>query len=77
MKTKIALLFTLAFGSLHAENNLTTTGTQRYFNVIRRSLEGSADVMPADKYAYKLTDGQMSFAEWLIHSAQRNCSDEE
>ena len=31
--------------------------------------------MPADKYSFKLTDGQMTFAEWLIHSAQRNFAD--
>jgi hypothetical protein len=71
-----SLLFTLLLGgSLFAQNNLTTTGTTRYFNTVRRSLEASADVMPAEKYGFKLTDGQMSFAEWLIHSAQRNYTD--
>jgi uncharacterized damage-inducible protein DinB len=54
---------------------LTTAAMQRYFNPVRHSLEASADVMPADKYSFKLTDGQMSFAEWLNHSAQRNYAD--
>jgi len=63
------------FGTLEAENYLTTTATQRYFNVVRRNLEASADVMPAEKYSFRLTDGQMTFAEWLIHATQRNYSD--
>lgn len=65
----------LLFGTLQAQNHLTTTATQRYFNVVRRNLEASADVMPAEKYNYRLTGGQMTFAEWLIHSTQRNYSD--
>lgn len=65
----------LASATLHAQNNLTNAATQRYFNPIRRNLEASADVMPAEKYNYRLTDGQMSFGEWMIHSAQRNFAD--
>jgi len=71
---KLAIAFTLVVGTLHAQNNLVTT-TQRYFNSVRRNLEAAADVMPAEKYSYKLTDGQMSFGEWLMHSAQRNYAD--
>jgi hypothetical protein len=62
-------------GTLLAENHLTTTATQRYFNVVRRNLEASADAMPAEKYSFQLTPGQMTFAQWLIHSTQRNYSD--
>lgn len=65
----------LACGSLQAENYLTTAATQRYFNTVRRNLEASAEAMPADKYSFHLTSGQMSFAEWLVHSTQRNYSD--
>jgi len=61
-------------GTLHAQNPLTTS-TQRYFNSVRRNLEASADAMPADKFSYKLTAGQMSFAEWINHSTQRNFAD--
>ena len=60
---------------LQAQNNLTTTATERYFNVVRRNLEASADAMPADKYGFRLTEGQMTFAQWLIHATQRNYSD--
>src|SRR5260370_24365479 len=75
MRKTILLSCMLACGSLHAQNYLTTAATQRYFNVVRKNLEASADVMPAEKYSFRLTDGQMTFAEWLIHSAQRNYSD--
>ncbi|HVO97057.1 MAG TPA: DinB family protein [Bryobacteraceae bacterium] len=60
-------------GVAHAQN--LTAANQRYFTSVRRSLEASADAMPAEKYGYRLTEGQMTFAEWLIHSAQRNYSD--
>jgi hypothetical protein len=65
----------LACGALQAQNYLTTTATERYFNVVRKNLEASADVMPAEKYSFRLTSGQMTFAEWLNHSTQRNYSD--
>ncbi len=52
-----------------------TASRQRYYDSIRRNLEAAADVMPADKYTYKLTPDQMSFGEWIIHSAQRNYAD--
>lgn len=31
--------------------------------------------MPADKYSFRLTEGQMTFAEWLNHSTERNFLD--
>src|SRR5690348_3687656 len=60
---------------LSAQDNLKPTLTQRYFNVVRGNLEAAADMMPAGKYGFKLTEGQMSFAEWLNHSTDRNYSD--
>jgi hypothetical protein len=61
-----------AFG---ADNALLTTGTQRYFDVVRRNLEASAEAMPAEKFSYRLTPQQMTFAEWINHSTQRNYLD--
>jgi len=75
MKMKILVCGLLALGALQAQNHLTSTATQRYFDVVRRNLESSADVMPADKYSFRLTPDQMTFAEWLNHSTQRNYSD--
>jgi uncharacterized damage-inducible protein DinB len=75
MRMRILLCGMLALGTLQAQNYLTNTATQRYFNVVRRNLEASADLMPAEKYSFRLTEGQMTFAEWLVHSTQRNYSD--
>ena len=62
-------------GGLFAQNTLTSTAIQRYFNGVRKNLEAAADVMPAEKYGYRLTEGQMTFAEWLNHSTSRNYTD--
>src|SRR6266576_6843189 len=75
MKTRLFISCSLLATALCAQNNLTTTATTRYFDVVRRNLEASADVMPADKYSYRLTPGQMTFAEWINHSTQRNYLD--
>ena len=75
MRKSFLVWFGLAVATVQAQNHLTSTATQRYFNVVRRNLESSADVMPAEKYGYRLTPGQMTFAQWLIHSTQRNYSD--
>ena len=75
MRTKLFLCCGLVCGTITAQNHLTATATERYFNVVRRNLEASADVMPAEKYSFRLTGGQMTFAEWLVHSTQRNYSD--
>ena len=64
LRTLTFLLFALA--QLSAQNALVSTATERYFNVVRRNLEASADAMPTDKFSFRLTDGQMTFAEWLI-----------
>jgi hypothetical protein len=64
----------LLSGAAYAQNPLTTSA-QRYFNTVRRNLEASADAMPADKFGYSLTSGQMTFAAWINHSTQRNYSD--
>ncbi len=75
MRTRVILCFCLACGAMQAQNNLTSTAIQRYFNNVRRNLEAAADAMPADKYGFRLTDGQMTFAQWLNHSTERNYTD--
>ena len=65
----------MAFATLYAQNNLTTAAVQRYFNPIRRNLEASAELMPAEKYSFRLTPGQNTFAEWMNHSSERNYRD--
>lgn len=75
MSTRLLLGLCFAAALVNAQNNLTTAMTQRYFASIRKNLEASADAMPAEKYSFKLTPGQMSFAEWLDHSIHRNYAD--
>jgi hypothetical protein len=75
MRTRVLLFISCAPFVLSAQNSLKTTVTQRYFNGIRRNIEAAADAMPDAKYGFKLTDGQMSFAEWLNHSTERNYAD--
>jgi hypothetical protein len=73
MTKKLFLLFLLLAPALEGQN--LSTSVQRYFTSIRRNLEASADAMPADKFSFKLTPGQMSFAEWINHGTQRNYAD--
>src|ERR1700693_871015 len=75
IRTRVLLCLCCVPAVLSAQNNLKTTLTQRYFNGVRRNLEAAADAMPDAKYGFKLTDGQMSFAEWINHSTERNYSD--
>lgn len=71
--TVLACLLSLP-ALLPAQNTLKLT-VQRYFTPVRKNLEAAAEAMPAEKYDFKPTPGQMSFAEWLTHSAGRNYSD--
>src|SRR5215469_9003215 len=75
LRTPILLSIACLPAVVSAQDNLKTTVIQRYFNGVRRNLESAADVMPADKYGFKLTDGQMSFGEWINHSTERNYAD--
>ena len=75
MKTRLLLGLCFALSFLNAQNNLTTTMTQRYFSGVRKNLEASAEAMPAGKYTFRLTPDQMTFGEWLIHSIERNYTD--
>jgi len=73
-KMRILLAICCLPALLPAQDNLKATVT-RYFTSVRRNLEAAADAMPAAKYSFKLTDGQMSFGEWMNHSTERNYAD--
>jgi len=75
MKTSVIFCCLMASAALHAESNITTAARERYFDVVRASIEGSAEVMPAEKYSFRLTPAQRTFAEWLVHSIERNYRD--
>jgi hypothetical protein len=74
LKTKLLICLCCA-PVLSAQNNLSKTVTERYFNGVRKNLEAAADAMPDSKYGFKLTEGQMSFGEWINHSTERNYAD--
>ena len=59
MRKMIPVFCLLASATLAAQDYLTKAATERYFNVVRRNLEASADAMPAEKYSFRLTDGQL------------------
>src|SRR5579862_747398 len=75
MKTRFLVGFCLAIVSLQAQNTLKTATIDRYFNNVRQFLESAADAMPAEKYNFRLTPGQMTFGEWINHSTERNYVD--
>lgn len=63
---------TLAFAAyLGAQNPLTDAVMARY-RAIRQSLIDTAEVMPEDSYAFRLTQPQRTFAEWIGHTAMGN-----
>jgi hypothetical protein len=77
MRLTALLLASLALAPLHADaqDTLKTTNVQRYYTPVRLYLLGAADVMPAEQYGYKIAPAQMSFAEWIDHSTERNYRD--
>ena len=75
MKPVAVLLALLASATLSAQGPLTTTNIQRYYTPVRLFLQGAADVMPADKYAFKLAPEQMDFGQWINHATERNYVD--
>lgn len=76
MKTTLFLIASLtAAAPVHAQDNLKTVNTQRYYMPVRLFLQGAAEVMPAEKYTFKLTPEQMEFGQWINHSTERNYLD--
>src|ERR1700681_1654534 len=75
MKILIFLCCWMPPAVMHAQNNITTAARERYFDVVRASIEASAEVMRAEKYSFRLTPAQRTFAEWLVHSIERNYRD--
>jgi hypothetical protein len=75
MRMTFLLIAGLAVAPLHAQDNLTTTNIQRYYMPVRLFLQAAADVMPTDKYHFKLAPEQMDFGQWINHSTERNYLD--
>jgi len=78
MKRFVFLVVGLAVAgaaALHAEDNLKTVNIQRYYTPVRLFLQGAADVMPEEKYSFKIAPEQMDFGQWINHSTERNYLD--
>jgi hypothetical protein len=58
-----------------AQDTLKTVNIQRYYMPVRLFLQGAAEVMPAEKYTFKLAPDQMEFGQWINHSTERNYLD--
>ena len=69
------LILGMAVGLVAQGQVLTKSAIVRYFDPVRANIEAAAEQMPAEKYGFKLTADQMSFAEWLLHSVDRNYQD--
>lgn len=55
-----------------AQDGPLATAMKNTLTRYTRNMPGAADSMPADKYGFKPTPGQMSFGEILAHEAQSN-----
>lgn len=75
MRIAFLLIASLAAAPLYAQDNLKTTNVQRYYMPVRLFLTAAADVMPAEKYSFKLAPEQMDFGQWINHSTERNYLD--
>jgi hypothetical protein len=77
MRTTLVLIAVLAAAPLQAQtaDNLKTTNIQRYYMPVRLFLQGAAEVMPTDKYRFKLSPEQMDFGQWINHATERNYLD--
>jgi len=76
MRTTLLIICALAAAApLRAEDTLKTTNIQRYYTPVKNFIEAAAEVMPADKYGFKLDPAQMTFGEWINHSTERNYLD--
>lgn len=69
----LVVVFTAA--PLYGQGHLTTTNIQRYYTPVRLFLQGAAEVMPAEKYTFKIAPEQMDFGQWINHSTERNYVD--
>lgn len=75
MSRVVALALLLAATPAFAQGPLTTVNIQRYYTPVRLFIMGAAEVMPAEKYTFKIAPEQMDFGQWINHSTERNYVD--
>jgi uncharacterized damage-inducible protein DinB len=73
MKRLVSAFVLCAFPLLtYAQNNPVTAAARDALQRRQKNLVGAAQEMPADKYGFKPTPAQMSFAHLVGHIAQSN-----
>ena len=60
MKMRLFACFPLLLTTICAQNNLTSTGTQRYFDVVRRNLEASHYLFFSQRVLLALVESGLS-----------------
>ena len=77
MRTTLLLFAALVAVAPEARGQdvLKTTNIQRYYTPVRLFLQGAAEVMPEDKYRFKIAPEQMDFGQWINHATERNYLD--
>jgi uncharacterized damage-inducible protein DinB len=66
-QTALTLAFALAPCTLTAQSDPVTTAARRMAHRSGQHLLDAAKAMPADKYGYRPTAGQMTFGELVLH----------
>ncbi len=73
MKRAFCVLLVLAATSVLAqEKNPVTSAVKEILPRQQKNLVGAAEEMPADKYAYKPTEKQMTFGRLVLHVIESN-----
>lgn len=73
MKHAFCVLLVLAASSVLAQDkNPVTSAVKEILPRQQKNLVGAAEAMPAEKYAYKPTDKQMTFSHLVLHVIESN-----
>lgn len=73
MKRTFSFLLLLAATTLYAqEKNPVTSVVKEILPRQQKNLIGAAEAMPADKYSYKPTEQQMTYAHLILHVIESN-----
>lgn len=67
----VTLAVVISGGTVRAQNTVVTSLRSR-LATMSRNIPASAELMPADKYEYKPTPSNLTFAQHMVHMADFN-----
>src|SRR3954453_13722017 len=70
--TKLAIAAVLLSSLFAAAQNPVSDAARNTFTGRSKNLLGAAEEMPADKYSFKPTEAQRTFAGWVQHTVEMN-----